>query len=109
VTDAIAGWKWVITKLSNGFYTIKNVAYGTYASVRLADVGIKAIERESYWGIHKTQNENEYLYVRSLHQRVPGMCSTCLSRFFLSGSITSIDGKFHWELTSPQLDTEVRR
>ena len=78
MTDAIAGWQWVITKLSNGFYTIKNVAYGTYASVRMNDVGIKAIERESYWRIHKTHDVEEYLYVRSFHPR-PGRIVTMFS------------------------------
>jgi hypothetical protein len=108
VTDAIAGWQWVITKLSNGFYTIKNVAYGTYASARMNDVGIKAIERVSYWRIHKTHGVVEFLYVRSFRQRVLGVCGSCLSRFFFSGSITSTDGKLYWELTSGEAGTEVR-
>ena len=79
MTDAIAGWKWVITKLSNGFYTIKNVAYETYASIVMGEFDIKAIDRENSWKIHKTRYVGEYLYVRTFHQR-PGCIVTI---FFL--------------------------
>jgi len=69
VTDAIAGLKWVITKLSNGFYTIKNVAHDTYASIVIGELEIKAIDKEHYWKIHKTRYVGEYLYVCTFHQQ----------------------------------------
>jgi hypothetical protein len=68
VTDTIVGWQWVITKLGNGFYTIKNVCYGTYAFNVKGQLGIKAIDREGYWKIHKTRYAEEYLYVRTFYQ-----------------------------------------
>jgi hypothetical protein len=77
VTNAIAGWQWVITKLSNGFYTIKNVAHETYASIVMGECEIKAIDKENFWKIHKTRYVGEYLYVRTFHQCILRVCSIC--------------------------------
>jgi hypothetical protein len=85
VTDAIAGWQWVITDLHNGTYTIKNVAYEKYASTMLGNTSIVATDDKGYWKIHKTHKIGEYLYVHTFDQCVLAVCSTCLLRFFLLG------------------------
>jgi hypothetical protein len=85
MTDTIVGWQWVIKNLGNGFYSIKNVHYGTYAFNVKGQYGIKAIEREGHWKIHKTRYAGEYLYVRTFYRCVLGVCSPFLSRFISLG------------------------
>jgi hypothetical protein len=106
VTDMIAGRKWVITKLSSGFYTIKNVAHETYASIVMGEPEIKAIDKVNFWKIHKTRYVGEYLYV-SAHS-INASVQYMFNDFFFSRSITSTDGKSFWELTSEEVDAQVR-